>query len=95
MKNFLLYICESVNSLPYVIVEQIVSKAKKKDQISDNLFLISADVDNWRIDEVCFALSNERKAAILVVEVNNDTIMSWNLKDAKIENEIIEFFENK
>lgn len=95
MKTYLLSICEPVNSLSYVLVEQIISKAKKKVQISDNLFLISTEVDNWRIDEVCFALSNERKAAVLVVEVNKDTIMSWNLKDTNKENEIIGFLENK
>ncbi|UKK52136.1 hypothetical protein L6472_06030 [Prevotella sp. E13-17] len=95
MKNYLLFITESVNSLPYILVEQIISKAKKKVQISDNLFLISTDKDNWRIDEVCFALSNERKADVLVVEVNKDTIMSWSVKDSNRENEIGDFFENR
>lgn len=91
MKHYLIFVCETVNSLPYIQIEQFLIK-NHAIQIADNLFVLKSNNDKLRIDEVCFFVSLERKADVVIVEID-DVIMSWSFKDSVKEKKMINCFD--
>lgn len=93
MKHYFISICEPVNTLPYIKVEQIILKSNNSIRLSDNLFIVSTENSKLRLDEVCFIFSDEGKANVFVVEIDKHTNMSWNIKVPKLRERLIDYLE--
>ena len=88
MKTYLVCVCESRDSLAFEKVNQLLLK-NKAVRISEFLYILQSKNDKLRIDEVCFAISQEGQSDVFVVEADRNSIMSWNFKDKKVANTIV------
>lgn len=95
MKKYMVIICEEVNSLQYIIVERILSKASKLLKLSESTFLFSIENDNLRIDEVCFIVSNENKADVVVFEIDKKSTLCWNINASKKRKSLESVWQNE
>ncbi len=94
MKRYLINICEPRDSYNYVTVEQALLK-NHAIRMSDDLFLLQVQNERLRIDDVVFAISQERKSDVIVVEIDLKTCISWNFNDSKKLQQISDFYNEQ
>lgn len=94
MRNFLIYICESVRTKRYQYVINKMIETGEPQQISKQLFLFTTKEEVRNANDIIQYLTGDFYADIFIVEELNKKSMYWCFKNKQKSQNVIQYFEN-
>ena len=94
MRNFLIYICESVRTKRYRYVISKMIETGEPQQISKQLFLFTTQKEVKDSNSIIQYLSGDFYADIFIVAQLDKKSLLWSFKDKQISQNVNQYFEN-